>query len=104
MNRGGYHGKPLFEFCQEQLGYGPNCPTDIHKLWKPSSKRRSTYHSFMTHWRWYELLGWIQRTDIRQPSKFVAGGEDRILWELTAKGANASRDEMANPHRTLYGI
>jgi hypothetical protein len=79
--------------------------TDIYLNRLPYRSTGCRYHSFVVYFSDLQKLAWVELTGEETPSHFQAHyplGQPRKYFRITQKGRNASDDDWANPHRTLY--
>lgn len=63
------------------------------------------YHSFLVYFGVLKRLGWVETTNITEPSSIqenYSPAPDRIYYRLTQEGIKASTEFWSNPLFTLY--
>jgi hypothetical protein len=87
-------------------------PDNIEKLAElylariPYKTKGCRYHSFVNYFSRLQKLGWVEPSGKVEASEFqdnYPAGKPRIYYRLTKAGKQASKEDWADPRRTLYG-
>lgn len=80
--------------------------TERYIAQSPYKSNGCRYHSFVVYFSMLQRLGWVEASNIEEPSEFQENyppGPPRKYYRLTALGKTASETAWSNPYAALYG-